>query len=106
MIEHPGCRRVPARGDVGAGLLVQPPPRKPKLGRYGQGLFVHDAVRLEQRVHVTGSAPGIVGKGHGRTAEHIEVREDPRLASRSPRRRKASSMPALSSSGEGSLTPR
>lgn len=28
-----------------------------------------NAVRIEQRVHVTGSPPPIVGKGHGRTAE-------------------------------------
>ena len=63
----------PRPGDVGAGLLVQPPPGQAKLGRYGQCLFVDNAVRFEQRVHVTGSPPGIVGKGHGGAAEHVEV---------------------------------
>lgn len=47
------------------------------FGGHGQGFFVHDAVRLEQRVNVTGSAPGIVGEGHGRAAEHVEVRDYP-----------------------------
>jgi hypothetical protein len=69
------CRRIPARGGVGASLLVQPPPGQAKLGRHGQRLFMHDAVRFEQRVTVTGSPPGIVGKGHSSAAEHLQVRD-------------------------------
>ena len=36
---------------------------------------MHDAVRLEQRINVTGSPPGVVGKGHGGAAEYVEVRD-------------------------------
>jgi hypothetical protein len=32
-----------------------------------------NAVRFEQRIHVAGSPPGIVGKRHGSAAEHVEV---------------------------------
>jgi hypothetical protein len=38
----------PHQGDVGAGLLVPPPPGQAKVGRYGQRLFMHDAVRLNK----------------------------------------------------------
>lgn len=75
MIEHPRCRRIPARRDVGTGLLIQPPPGQAELSRHGQRLFMHDAVRFEQRVHVTGSPPGVEGEGHGSTPEHVEVRD-------------------------------
>jgi hypothetical protein len=34
---------------------------------------MNDAVRFEQCVHVAGSPPGVVGKGHGRAAEDVEV---------------------------------
>jgi len=34
---------------------------------------MHNAVRLEQRVNVTGSPPGIVGEGHRSATEHIQV---------------------------------
>lgn len=73
MVEHPGCRRIPTRGDVGTGLLVQPPPGQAKLGRYRQCLVMHDTVRFEQGVHVAGSPPGIVRKSHGSAAEDIEI---------------------------------
>jgi hypothetical protein len=73
MVKHPGCRRIPARSDVGASLLVQPPPGQAKLGCYGQCLFMDNAMRFEQCIHVTGSPPGIVGKGHGSAAEHVKV---------------------------------
>jgi hypothetical protein len=73
MVEHPGCRRIPARGDIRASLLIQPPPGQAKLGRDGQCLFMHDAVRFEQRIHVAGSPPGVVGEGHGGAAEYVEV---------------------------------
>jgi hypothetical protein len=36
---------------------------------------MHDAVGFEQRIHVTGSPPGVVGKGHGSAAEYVEVRD-------------------------------
>jgi hypothetical protein len=36
---------------------------------------VHDAVRFKQRVHVTGSPPGVEREGHGSTTEHVEVRD-------------------------------
>jgi hypothetical protein len=73
MVEHPGRRRIPARGDIGAGLLVQPPPGQAKLGRYSQCLIVHNTMRFEQSIHVAGSPPGIVRKGHGSAAEDIEI---------------------------------
>ena len=106
MVEHPGCGWVSAWSDVGAGLLVQPPPGQAKLGRHGQRLVMHDAVRFEQCVHVTGSPPRIVGKSHSSPAEHIEVCDHAPPGEPVAKRRKASSMPALSSSGEGSLTLR
>jgi hypothetical protein len=34
---------------------------------------MHNAVGLEQRIHVAGSPPGVVGKCHGGAAEHVEV---------------------------------
>jgi hypothetical protein len=55
MVEHPRRRWIPARGDVGASLLVQPPPGQAELGRYGQRLFMHNAV--------------------GSNTEHVEVRD-------------------------------
>jgi hypothetical protein len=36
---------------------------------------MHDAVRFEQRVHVTGSPPGVEGEGHGGAPEDVEVRD-------------------------------
>ena len=73
MVEHPGRRRIPAWGNIGAGLLIQPPPGETKLSRNGQGLVMHNAVRFKQRIHIAGSAPGIVGKSHGGPAEHVEI---------------------------------
>src|SRR5690348_15995394 len=32
VIEYPGCRRVPVRCDIGAGLFVQPPTGQAELG--------------------------------------------------------------------------
>jgi hypothetical protein len=46
-----------------------------KLGRHGQCLVMDNAMRLKQCIHVTGSAPGVEGEGHGSTAEHVKIRD-------------------------------
>jgi hypothetical protein len=75
MVKHPGCRRIAAWRDVGAGLLIQPPAGQAKLSRYGQCLVMDDAVRFKQCIHVAGSPPGVEGESHGSAAEHVKVRD-------------------------------
>lgn len=41
------------------------------------GFLDHHAVRHERCVNVTGNARGVVGQGHGGTADHEHVRHDP-----------------------------
>ena len=65
--------RVPARRDIGTGLLVQPPTRQVELGSHRQCFLENDAVRLEEGIDVTSGPARVVCKGHCSTAEHLEV---------------------------------
>ena len=99
--------RVPARRDIRTGLLIQPPTRQAELGSHGQFYSRTRPCRAgrgHQR-HEWPCASRTQGPWqHRRTAPTSAT--TPRLASRSPRRRNASSMAARSSGGEGSLTRR
>ena len=61
---------------------------------------------LTEELDVAGSPPGVIGKGHGGTAEHVEVRDH--AAPGEPLAEAAESIfgAALSSSGEESFTLR
>ena len=54
MIEDAFGRRISARGDIDARLLVEPPGRQPEFPGKGAGLIQHDAVGFEDRVDVAG----------------------------------------------------
>jgi len=73
MVKYPGGRRIPARSDIGRGLLIQPPPGQAQLCGHGQCFLKDDAMRLEQGIDVTGGPARVVRKGHRSTAEHVEV---------------------------------
>jgi hypothetical protein len=79
VVEHPGGGRVPAGRDIGARLLVQPPPGQAELGGHRQCFLVHDAMRLEQGIDVPRSPARIVGEGHRGAAEHVHVRDNASL---------------------------
>lgn len=53
MVEYPGGCRVPARRDIGTGLLVQPPAGQIELGSHRQCFLKDDAVRLEEGIGET-----------------------------------------------------
>jgi hypothetical protein len=77
MVEHARGVGVTARCDVDAGLLVEPPLRQAELVSDGSGLVEHHTVRSKYGVDVAGRPPSVVCEGHRRTAEHIEVGDNP-----------------------------
>ena len=77
MVEYPGGRRIPARGDIRTGLLVQPPARQAEFGSNCQCLLKNDAVRLEEGIDVASGPPRVVRKGHRCATEHVEVCHHP-----------------------------
>ena len=69
VVEYPGGRRVPARRDIGTGLLVQPPAGQAEFGCHRQCLLKNDAVRLEEGIDVTSGPARVVCEGHRGTPE-------------------------------------
>jgi hypothetical protein len=74
VVEHPRWRRIPARRDIRTGLLIQPPAGQAQFGAYCPRFFMHNAMRLEQRINIPRGTARVVSQGHRSTAEHVNVR--------------------------------
>jgi hypothetical protein len=90
MIEHPAPANVFFAGDVNAGLLVKPPVGKPEVIGDLAGLLQHDSVWLEHGIDVASHASGVIGQGHGGTANDEHVRYDAPAGQALPERREGS----------------
>jgi hypothetical protein len=67
---------VAAPGGVGTRLLIEPPAGQAQFIRDCPGFFEDYAVWLEDRVDIPGGTAGVVGEGHGRAADDVDVRDD------------------------------
>ena len=76
MVKNAAFPRVILSGNIGGGLLVQPPGRQPKVIGDSPGLFQDDPVWNEPRIDIPGHAGGIVSQGHGSTAHDEYVRDN------------------------------
>jgi hypothetical protein len=63
-------------GDVDACLLVQPPVGQSEVVRDVPGFLDYYTVGDERCINVAGNARGVVGQGHGGTADDEYVRND------------------------------
>jgi len=74
--EDAALARVILSRDVDACLLVEPPVRQSEGVCRPTGLLDHHPMGDERGVNVASHALGVVGQGHGGTADHEHIGDD------------------------------
>jgi hypothetical protein len=77
MVEDCTLPRIILTGDIGAGLLVEPPGRQVQFLGHQAGFVKNDPVRNEERVNVSGDSVSVIRERHRGATNDEEVGYDP-----------------------------